>query len=778
MTDRTLCLNMIVRNEVANLNRLLNSIANHIDCWIIADTGSADGTQDLVRAFFAQRGLPGELHDFPFVNFEQARNEALARAYASPLAYDYVLLADADMELVAENAGFRMGLEARGYQLLQRTESGLVYWNTRLVRRDAGARYRGVTHEFLEVPGGVRQLQGVWYKDHASGTNRVDKFERDIALLTGALETEQDAFLVARYIFYLAQSFRDGGEKTKAIDAYLRRAELGYWAEEVFWSLYSAARLKEELGHDPEEVISLYARASDAAPTRAEALHAASRLCRNSGRNQQGYDIAKRGLALSAPADGLFVESWIYEYGLLDEFAVNAYWAGHFRESLDACERILGEQHIPLDQRDRISANAAFSHQKLTPITAQAAASGAQLPVVCIFGADNITLYSSTTAPDTETRALDCRCFPDDRDLERVLIEYRPHVIVTFGVMQQFSRLMAARFEIRRRWLHFSDTADLVKVGEAAFLCYLAVCLDKREEEPLVSVFTPTYRTGDRFLRPLVSMKEQAYGNWEWVIWDDSDDDGLTATMVKAHADLDHRVRLIRPDRHSGVIGEVKYNACALSRGQILVELDHDDALTPDALALVVAAYKQFPEAGFYYTDYAEVDPSLNPLRYPDGWGFGLGSYRTELYRGRELLVANTPGISPKTIRHLVAAPNHLRAWRRDVYFKIGGHNREIHVADDLELMMRTFLETRMVHIPRLAYVQYQDGQNTQRVRNQDIQRHVRFLGWKYDRRIHDRFVALGVDDYMWDEQGGFSDFSRANPPVVQVASLTAEFSA
>jgi hypothetical protein len=112
------------------------------------------------------------------------------------------------------------------------------------------------------------------------------------------------------------------------------------------------------------------------------------------------------------------------------------------------------------------------------------------------------------------------------------------------------------------------------------------------------------------------------------------------------------------------------------------------------------------------------------------------------------------------------------------VYFKIGGHNREIHVADDLELMMRTFLETRMVHIPRLAYVQYQDGQNTQRVRNQDIQRHVRFLGWKYDRRIHDRFVALGVDDYMWDEQGGFSDFSRANPPVVQVASLTAEFSA
>ena len=219
----------------------------------------------------------------------------------------------------------------------------------------------------------------------------------------------------------------------------------------------------------------------------------------------------------------------------------------------------------------------------------------------------------------------------------------------------------------------------------------------------------------------------------------------------------------------------MKYNACALSRGELLVELDHDDALTPDALARVAAAARQFPEAGFFYTDFAEVDTRLNPLRYPDGWGFGLGAYRQEMYRGRELLVAMTPGISPKTIRHLVAAPNHIRAWRRDLYFRIGGHNREIHVADDFELMIRTFLETRMVHIPRLGYVQYQDGGNAQRVRNKDIQRHVRFLRWKYDRRIHDRFLALGVDDYIWNEEGGFSDFSRANPEIVQVASLRAD---
>ena len=269
-------------------------------------------------------------------------------------------------------------------------------------------------------------------------------------------------------------------------------------------------------------------------------------------------------------------------------------------------------------------------------------------------------------------------------------------------------------------------------------------------------------------------MKEQTYSNWEWVIWDDSDDGDLTAGMIQGHANHDHRIRLIRPERHSGVIGEVKYNACAMSRGEILVELDHDDALTPEALAKLVSAYHQFPEAGFFYSDYAEVDDHLNPLRYPDGWGYGLGSYRTESYRGRELLVANTPGISPKTIRHLLAAPNHLRAWRRDAYFEMGGHNREIHVADDFELMVRTFLKTTMVHIPFLGYVQYSGEGTTQRVRNKDIQRHVRYLRWKYEQQIHARFQALGVDDYIWDEAGGFSDFSRPNPETVAVASLTA----
>jgi hypothetical protein len=50
--------------------------------------------------------------------------------------------------------------------------------------------------------------------------------------------------------FTLAQSYRDSGQWAKALEAYLRRAEMGFWIEEVFVSLYQAGLLSEHLGND------------------------------------------------------------------------------------------------------------------------------------------------------------------------------------------------------------------------------------------------------------------------------------------------------------------------------------------------------------------------------------------------------------------------------------------------------------------------------------------------------------------------------------------------
>jgi glycosyltransferase involved in cell wall biosynthesis len=336
---------------------------------VIGDTGSTDGTQDFIRSFFVARNIPGELHSFPFVNFAQARNEALDRARASKLRFDYLLLTDADMELTVQNPAFSQGLSSAAYKVLQR--STVTYWNNRLLRRNVPASYKGVTHEYLDVRAGkTRNLKGISFIDHGTGSNRVDKYERDIQLLTEAIAAERDPGLVARYTFYLANTFRDSGQKEAALETYLKRARLGDWYQEVFMSLLNAAKLKEALGYSNDEVISAYMEATAACPTRAEALHGAARFCRDKGIYERGYEFAAKGLRIAYPNNALFVQDWVYQYGLLDEFAINAYWTGRYNECMDACDRLLSEGKLPTEKRERVLKNKQFAIDELAEIKA------------------------------------------------------------------------------------------------------------------------------------------------------------------------------------------------------------------------------------------------------------------------------------------------------------------------------------------------------------------------------------------------------------------------
>jgi glycosyltransferase involved in cell wall biosynthesis len=359
-TRKALCLNMIVKNEMANLERCLSAVADHIDCWVIGDTGSSDGTQDFIKSFFTARRLSGELHSFPFQNFEQARNEALSRAYASPLRFDYVLFADADMELVVEDQGFRSRLEATGYRLIQRTDSGLTYWNTRLVRRDAGARYHGVTHEYLDVPGDAEELRGVWYKDHASGSNRVDKFDRDARLLIEALKDDPEN---RRYIFYLAQSYRDGGRIEEAAETYAKRAEMGGWDEEAWYARLQEARCRRDLGDDGA-FLRLLLMAFNQRPTRAEPLYELARYYRDLSMFDTSTLFIEAGLGMNPPEDDvLFIEDFIYTMGFQEEYSIAANYSrdtSRKDRGFAACNWLALNRDFPRAPRENARANLRF----------------------------------------------------------------------------------------------------------------------------------------------------------------------------------------------------------------------------------------------------------------------------------------------------------------------------------------------------------------------------------------------------------------------------------
>jgi O-antigen biosynthesis protein len=381
------------------------------------------------------------------------------------------------------------------------------------------------------------------------------------------------------------------------------------------------------------------------------------------------------------------------------------------------------------------------------------------LPVVLVFASRPLRLQSTPAPLPGETNELDCRCYSSDENLEAIIAQERPDVIVSFGNRRDYPHLQSAPQHTRDRWLHFESpvtAADLESAGSMVFCFFLHRVLGGKDESvgrlPLVSVFTPTFRTGERAHRAYRSLQQQTYEHWEWVVVDDSDDDGATFRTLKDIALGDARVSISTSHRRSGKIGEVKRRACALARGAILVELDHDDQLTTNALADIVQAFAENADVGFVYSDWALVaEDSGMPLTYGDRWAFGYGSYRSENYQGQQLIVAEAPPLNAETIRHIVGVPNHVRAWRKDVYWQIGGHNPDLHVADDYELLLRTFLHTRMLHVPKLCYIQYlKDGSNAQDVRRSEIQRLVRCLKEHYDGQIHKRLEEFNLADPLW----------------------------
>jgi len=370
----TIGLCMIVKNESKVICRCLTSVLPLVDYILVVDTGSDDGTQQIIRDFLAEHDIAGAVIEEPWRNFAYNRSFALERLREVE-RIDYAFMIDADDTVVLDDGfdprAFKSQMDRDLYDV-RVLYADIVYARPQICSNRLPFSYKGVLHEYLEVPPGQlsrADASGFCIKITGGGarSDNPRKFQDDAALLERTLPTETDPFLISRYTFYLAQSYKDCGEKEKALARYLARAEMGFWQEEVFVALYQAARLKEGLGHPEQDVIDAYARASDALPSRAEALHGAAGFCRSKGRNDEGFQLAKRGVAIGKPNNGLFVESWIYDYGLLDELAINGYWSGHYQESADACAKILLGEAMPEHERKRILANLRFALAKLPP---------------------------------------------------------------------------------------------------------------------------------------------------------------------------------------------------------------------------------------------------------------------------------------------------------------------------------------------------------------------------------------------------------------------------
>jgi hypothetical protein len=205
-----------------------------------------------------------------------------------------------------------------------------------------------------------------------------------------------------------------------------------------------------------------------------------------------------------------------------------------------------------------------------------------------------------------------------------------------------------------------------------------------------------------------------------------------------------------------------------LCDGDYLVEVDHDDELTSDCFSKLYECFTK-SDADFVYSDCLEIIDGA-PIDYGDDFSYGQGYYRDCEVEG--VLYKNVPitcrSINAKSIRGIHALPNHLRCWEKNFYHKIGGHNTELSVLDDMDLLVRTFLYGRIAKVDKVLYIQHQGetlsngrGNTATGARLKEIQRVNWLLRNKYDLDIHNRIIELGYDDIVWDEETQSSDLHK-----------------
>ena len=357
----SICLCMMVKNESERIRQALKSAKPYIDRWLIADTGSTDDTKDIILDEMI--GVPGNLIDRPWVGWTHNRNELIDLGKSG--GHDFLMLLDGDQVIVPQTTA----------QL--KLDPDVAYW---AIHRQGSTEFKkpfiistkhnwhnvGATHEFLTPEPDKPRMEMLPILIQESGrVKTTEYFLNDAKVLEAELQKDPEN---SRNVFYLAQSYRDAGSYSKAIELYLKRAVMGGWYEEVWYSLFQVAILEMKRGDTWNIIIADFLHAYDNNPNRSESLGALARYCRERKMYHLAYLAAEKACQIPLPDDKLFVDKSYYEWRNRDEYALACYFTGRFSQALNAWSSLLNGYRegvkLPESERERVQKNWEFARDK------------------------------------------------------------------------------------------------------------------------------------------------------------------------------------------------------------------------------------------------------------------------------------------------------------------------------------------------------------------------------------------------------------------------------
>jgi len=365
------------------------------------------------------------------------------------------------------------------------------------------------------------------------------------------------------------------------------------------------------------------------------------------------------------------------------------------------------------------------TQSRLLPLEAQHDADRAEI--------DDLRTELKATHAQLHSVSVECEQLQAERDDLRKLAEEGGHTrqlaIDTIGAMRT-----SKFWQLRDRWLTLRNPLA-EKLGRSAEVDVVAVALERfgvspnyipstaqppadvyanwrRNNEPTaadfdrmkrdwqqlhnrptISIVVPVYDPDRAFLRAAIeSVRAQIYPNWELCLADDNSSKPYVREILEYYCELDKRIKVAFREEN-GHISRASNSAIALTTGDYIALLDHDDTIAPHALYEVVSYLNAHPDTAMVYTDEDKVDARdrrFDPFFKPD---WCPDSFLSRMYTC------------------------HFGVYRRDIVEAIGGFRVGFEGAQDYDFVLR-FTEKvaepgQIGHIPKVLYHWRSHAQST-----------------------------------------------------------------
>jgi GR25 family glycosyltransferase involved in LPS biosynthesis len=357
---KSICLNMIVKNESPIIRETLTNLCNYLtfDYWVIADTGSTDDTREVIAAFFKERNIGGELVQHEWVDFGHNRTLALNAAFGKT---DYLLIFDADDKICGD---FKLPDELTLDKYMLKFGPNFVYYRPLLINNRVKWRFQCVLHEYLSTCENEKKttetrLNGDYHLISGRTGNRSknpNKYRDDATVLKNAFEKEPDEGIKNRYAFYCAQSYKDASMKEEAIEWYKKCLTLNSWAQEKYVACLEVGNLSA----NKNDKIVYWLKTVEYDKERIEGVVKAMELLYNDGSHVLVNALYKQFHNYTKPDNKLFIDMTKYNMEMEYYNSISAYYVGDNDSGYECCKKILLENVLPREKIEATKKNVSF----------------------------------------------------------------------------------------------------------------------------------------------------------------------------------------------------------------------------------------------------------------------------------------------------------------------------------------------------------------------------------------------------------------------------------